>query len=286
MTTLAAVLALAATACAQDAALRRAADARLRCETLLGALEGVTVVGLGGSREDYRILVTCKDPSARAAARALAGGDTVDGVKILWTLAPKDPPKPAPQPPKLQAPSEEPAPQVPPWKAEATDCDIVRDYLKLKPVNHPAGQGRSYVPCQLVRRSVTGAGGGHSYTYTKHRPDCPIRLGRVAQPAWADSFIAWVFQKGFTPVARAGITWPYELRADDKLWDQQAAGELMTRLPYIREGAEWETATGQYVKVRTPWFSGWLSTGGWPGLGWTWRDPAPLPNPVPPVPTK
>ncbi len=288
MTMLAAILALSTAAAPQDSALQKAAEARLRCETLLGALEGVTVVGLGGARSEYRVLVSCRDAAARLAARTLTGGDLLDGVRIFWTLAPQDLPKPAPKPPPAEAPKEAPAQEEPPWKAEATDCDIVRDYLKLKPVNHPAGQGRSYVPCQLVRRSVTGAGGGHSYTYTKHRPDCPIRLGRVGQPAWADNFIAWVFQKGFTPVARAGITWPTELRADDKLWDQQASSELMTRLPYVREAAEWDSTTSQYAKVRTPWLSGSVPTGGWPGLGWTWRDPVTLTNaavPPPPAPT-
>jgi hypothetical protein len=165
-----------------------------------------------------------------------------------------------------------------PLKGEVTGCDIIRDYLKLKPVHHPIGNGRSLIPCQLVRRSVVGPGGGHTYVYTKHRSDCPIRLGRVSQPEWADNFVGWVFQKGFTPVMRAGFTWPNELRADDKLWDAQAKNELMTRLPYIREGAEWTYTNSQYTKVTTPWYSGWYSTGGSPGVGWAWRDPVTAQN--------
>jgi len=106
----------------------------------------------------------------------------------------------------------------------------------LKKVLHPAGGGRSWVPCQVIFRSVIGAGGGHSLTYTKHRPTCPIRLGRVGMPAGSDRFMAWVFRSGITPPIRAGFLWPTELRASDNLWVRQAWGDFEARLPYIRSG--------------------------------------------------
>lgn len=265
-------------------ALAKAQNARARAETAFGELEGVRVVGLGGSGTEYRLIVSCLDAALQAEAKTLAGGDAIDGVRILWTVGPALKPaaaKAAPPPP--------PAPEEL-LRGEATDCDIIRDYLKMKAVHHPIGNGRSFIPCQLVRRSVVGPGGGHTYVYTKHRGNCPIRLGRTSKPPWADNFVAWVFQKGFTPVLRAGFTWPYELRADDKLWDTQAKNELMTRLPQIREGAEWTYTNSQYEKVTTPGYSGWFSTGGWPGKGWTWRDPltsqnagTPRPEPVLPA---
>ena len=183
-------------------------------------------------------------------------------------------------------PSTTPDPQNP-WKASVTDCDIIRDYLKMKPMRHPIGDTMySKTPCQLVHRSVIGAGGGHSYLFTKHRDDCSIRLGRVAQPAWADNFVAWVFQKGFTSAQRGGFLWPTELRADDKAWDRQAGKEMKTVLPYIREGAEWSNTQSGWVTVKSPWFSGSVPTGGGPGVGWTWTQPGTSTNsPASPVPT-
>ena len=63
----------------------------------------------------------------------------------------------------------------------------------------------------------------------------------------------------------------------------------MTRLPYIREAAEWTSTNSQYAPVTTPGYSGWSTTGGWPGQGWTWRDPltsqnAGTPRPEPSLP--
>jgi hypothetical protein len=260
-------------------AFEKASETRRKCAELLAGVEGARVSGLAGSGAEDRILVSCLNPEARDAAREKLGGDLFQGLRVSWTLAPLPAAAPA-------VPADKPAPPAPeakpakeafdPEKALAgspTDCDILRDYLKLKPVHHPLGNGRSLIPCQLVRRSVVGTWGGHTYVYTKHRDNCPIRLGRCSQPTWADNFVAWVFQKGFTPVMRAGFTWPHELRGDDKLWDAQASGELKTRLPYIREGAEWTHTPSAWEKVTRPDFSGWLTTGGHPGEGWTWSQP-------------
>jgi len=290
-------------------ALEQATQARQKCSDSLAGVEGAWVSGLAGTKADYRILVTCRDAAARGAARGKLGGDSFQGLKIYWILQPSAPaqqaPAPDPAPPAAppafaKAPAGKPAPlaaeakpdpakEADPEKmlaGEATDCDIIRDYLKLKPVHHPIGNGRSLIPCQLIRRSVVGPGGGHTYVYTKHRSDCAIRLGRASQPTWADNYVAWVFQKGFTPVMRAGFTWPFELRADDKLWDAQASGELKTRLPFIREGAEWATTPSAYQKVTTPGYSGWYTTGGHPGIGWTWNQPWTPKNAGAAIPTK
>jgi hypothetical protein len=278
---------------AEEAAARlRADEARRRCATRMDGVEGVLSVGSGGIGTDHRILVAVRDFSAKLEAQRRVGADSFEGVKIYWSvvggsgsageaplpaeIAPAEPGStvaapPQPSPAAAAAASDD-SPEAF-WKAKPEDCDILRDYLKMKRVSRPAGGGRYWIPCQLIRRSVVGPGGGHTYVYTKHRPDCPVRLGRLSPPAWADNFVAWVFRKGFTPVMRAGFTWPFELRGDDKLWDAQASGELKTRLSYIREAAEWENTRSGWQKVTGPWFSGWRTTGGHPGQGWTWRVP-------------
>jgi hypothetical protein len=305
MAMIAAILAL--TAAVQDdpaEVLRKTREAREKCEEVLGGFSDAKIVGTGGTGAGCRIMISCPDEAARSEARKRLGGDTVAGVAIHWIIA-----KPAAPQSVEPAKAENPGPKeeaVPPpgakaepkgvaeeadpnnpWKSSVTDCDIIRDYLKMKRVSHPiANSLYSKTPCQLIHRSVIGAGGGHSYLFTKHRDDCPIRLGRVSQPGWADNFVAWVFQKGFTPAQRGGFLWPTELRADDKLWDRQASEEMKTALPYIREGAEWSNTQSGYVKVASPWFSGSVPTGGGPGLGWSWSQPGTTVNtPPPPVAT-
>lgn len=296
MLTFATMLMLAAGAAAQDdveSALRKARDAREKAERLLKGFDDATVVGFGGGGGAFRLMISCRDAAALDEARKRLGGDAVDGVPILWSFRkaappPEAKPVPLPEPAPAQPPKPEPLPKgagdEPPWKASITDCDIIRDHLKLKPIEHPIGNGRFRAPCQLIQRSVIGAGGGHTYLFTKHRDECPIRLGRVAQPPWADNFVAWVFQKGITPAQRGGFLSPFELRADDKFWDQQATEEMKGVLQYIREGAEWTRSTGAYMNVRSPWFSGSVPTGGSPGLGWTWSQPMTPLNLQPPVP--
>jgi hypothetical protein len=181
---------------------------------------------------------------AKARVRELLGGDVFEGHRILWTVTgtglpamQAPPPAPAAPPPALIA---APAPKENApgnfWNARPEDCDILRDHLKLKRVSHYAGNGRYWAPCAVHLRSVLGAGGGHSFTYTKHRPDCPIRLGRVGMPAEADRFISWVYHHGYTYPVRAGFAWPHELRASDSLWARQAYGDLESRMGYVRSG--------------------------------------------------
>lgn len=268
-------------------ARQRAAEARLACAARVEHLDGVVSVNMGGTGKSYRLFILVRDAAAKARVQEKIGGDRFRGLDIHWSFAAAarkpagpalrntgpvnymmgmapSPRKSAPVNSMMGAPLRQTRalprndvkafqPQQDEgenfWKAKVTDCDIVRNHLKMKRISHPIGNGRYYKPCQLMLRSVTGAGGGHSFYYTKHRPDCPIRLGRVGQPSWADHHIAWIFQKGFTQPIRGGITWPYELRASDSLWRRQMVQDVKSRLPRIRDGAEWV----------------------WTGYGWYWR---------------
>ena len=254
-----------------------AVELKKRCRERLEGVEGIVSVGLGGVNDTYSLLIVCRTEEARKKARAILGGNRFEGLKIFWSIS--GPPAVTVKVPKLLQDKKQPEPEfdpdgaAPPWEASVLDCDIIRTYLKLKPVRHPAGNGRSLKPCKVHHRQVVGAGGGHSYYYTKHRGDCPIRLGRVAEPPWADNTIAWIFRKGFTPAARASFLWPTELRADDKLWARQAGEDLRTRLPYIRAGAEWGYTDSGWIRTRT----GSIRTGGRPGEAWTWTSPRAIP---------
>lgn len=93
----------------------RASDVQLRCAGDLSLLPGVTSVNLAGSGTDYRLIIVVRDLPAKLAARERLGGDTVEGVKVMWSvsnpaaaapvLAPPPPARPAPLPPRYEAPS-------------------------------------------------------------------------------------------------------------------------------------------------------------------------------------
>ncbi|HEX7898053.1 MAG TPA: hypothetical protein VF950_09860 [Planctomycetota bacterium] len=226
----------------------RAVEARERAEARIGLFDGVRSVGMGGTGTEYRLIIAVDSLVTKAVAREALGGDEFEGLRILWTVTGNGlpvlhvaaPPPPADPPPAAAAPVPAPPPlgAVPGnfWNAKPEDCDIIRDHLKLKKIQHPSSQGRSWLPCAVHLRQVVGAGGGHTFTYTKHRPDCPIRTGRVGMPPYADNFIAWVYSSGYTYPIRAGFTWPYELRASDSLWARQAWGDLESRMGYVRSG--------------------------------------------------
>ena len=221
----------------------RATEARERAEARIGLFDGVRSIGMGGAGEEYRLIIVVDSVQAKARAREALGGDVFERLRILWTVAGTGLPvvHVPPPPPPLQAapPPAAPALGAAPgnfWNAKPEDCDIIRDHLKLKRISHPSGNGRYWLPCAVHLRQVVGAGGGHTFTYTKHRPDCPIRLGRVGMPPYADHFIAWVYSSGYTYPIRAGFTWPTELRASDSLWARQAWGDLESRMGYVRSG--------------------------------------------------
>jgi hypothetical protein len=243
MTTFALLLLLQA-----DPAVARACatEARERAEAKIGLLDGVRSVGMGGTGAEYRLIVVVDSLVTKAAAREALGGDTFEGHRILWTVAGTGlpvvsvavPPAAVERPAVLIAPPAPPVQAVPGnfWNAKAEDCDIIRDHLKMKKISHASGDGRYWLPCAVHLRQVVGVGGGHTFTYTKHRPDCPIRTGRVGMPPYADLFIAWVFSSGYTYPIRAGFTWPTELRASDSLWTRQAWQDLESRMGYVRSG--------------------------------------------------
>lgn len=235
-------------------------ETRHKFESALKAIDGVIDVSVGGVNGDLKIVIRVQTEKSRDAVSLLTANG-LNGFKVHVIVSstgnnlievkseePKKEPKAKPKPKEeIEIPDDR---NTNIWKASVTDCDIIRDHLKMKSVT------RKFY-CKLVLRQVVGAGGGHSYTYTKHRGECPIRLGRVKQPDWADGYIGWVFQKGFGPAIRGSFLWPFELRASDKLWVKQVREDLMTRLQYIREGAEW---------VETPSER--------PGVGWTWSAPS------------
>ncbi len=240
--------------------------AKRKYETLLQSVPGFLEVGIGGINGEFHLIVRVDSASSKRVVLKRVGEDA-DGFKVFVQVSEgsnsggiattKAPQKSEPHRcPNCSGGSTVSDESNNIWRTSVTDCDIIRDYLRMKPVSHKAGNGFYFTPCQLILRSQVGAGGGHSYTYTKHREDCPIRLGRVSQPSWSDNYIAWVFQSGYTPAARGSFLYPTELKASDKLWRKQASEDLMTRLRYIREGAEWTS---------TPTTR--------PGMGWGWKDP-------------
>lgn len=250
-------------------------DVRYKYEAKLKAIAGVVDVSVGGIDGNLMLIVRVAGDGAEEEVRQFTKGG-LDGFKVFVQVS--SPPTPSKKsdestdknlkPLKGELDKNEKSVKSPTaaivvpedrdnvWRASAVDCDIVRQYLQMKEISHPIGNGYTEHPCRLVLRGVQGTYGGFSYVYTKHRSRCPIRLGRVAQPTWADNYVAWIFQKGFNPVMRGGFLWPTELRGDDRRCIKFAGEDLMTRLPFIREGAEW---------VETP--------GDRPGLGWTWKTP-------------
>jgi hypothetical protein len=212
----------------------RALAMREECAAALASVDGVTSVGVGGSGTDYRILIAVRDPAAQRQVHELVG-DRYGGVRVIWSVArgsrlvaSPEPPPALPFPLPAETAPERPVPGIPLF----LDCDIIRDYLHLKPMSHPVGNGKFWVPCRLSRRTTMGPGGITSFSYTDHRPDCPIRLGRVGEPPGADNFIAWVFRSGITPPMGGQFTLP----SSDWAWSVQAAADMASRLPSIREG--------------------------------------------------
>lgn len=218
----------------------RGVEMRLECAAALAEVDGVGTVGLGGTGTDYRLLIVVRNAATQKQVRELIGGDEYGGLKIVWSIAdperrpPPPPPEPFAEKPRMPPPQPEPfSERANPWNAAVTDCDIIRDYLKLKRVSHPSGNGMSWVPCQVLKRTQIGPGGGHSFSYTNHRPDCPVRLGRVGEPPWSDAYIAWVFRQGITPATGTNFTIP----SDGWAWAAQVAADMASRLPNVREGA-------------------------------------------------
>jgi hypothetical protein len=231
----------------------RAMEMRQECAAALESVDGVGSVGVGGTGTDYRLLIVCRDAATQRHVRDLIGGDDYGGVRIVWSIADparRPPPEPFNEKPRVQQP--EPPPQFPEapnvWKASATDCDIIRDHLKMKKVTHPAGNGKSWVPCQVMNRTTIGPGGISSFTYTNHRPDCPIRMGRVSEPAWSDNYTAWVFRQGITAPKQGNLG----VQGDAWTWGHQAAADMASTLPKIREGAG--TAAWPYPYSYWPYY--------------------------------
>lgn len=234
-----------------------AADVAGKHEEALKKIEGVIHVSAGGKADDMRILIRVKDEVAKAAVRK-AIGDTLDGYKVFvyvssqvgnTAVSPKPVDPPQPEPP--------PRPESRPERDSVENCDIMRDHLKLKPVTHHK-DGKTFPPCQLIRRQRVGGAGGHNFWYTRHRADCPIRAGRIGMPERSDAFTKWVFNQGFQPAERASFLGPYELRGSDRLWFDQVKDDLTSLLPYIREGAQWVKAEEEKA-----------------GVGWKWEAPKP-----------
>ena len=117
---------------------QRAREIRKECLRQLKELDGLASVGVAGIKNQYSLLIVCRTETTREAAREILGGDRYLGLKILWTIAPLR--SALPKLPKLLKDNSKPNPAVvpadegPPWKVEITDCDIIRNYLGLKPV--------------------------------------------------------------------------------------------------------------------------------------------------------
>lgn len=196
------------------------ADIRARCLTRLDGIPGIISVGYVGSGTNYRILIVLRDYTAKLAAREKLGGDKWEGLPVLWSVtstatvvappaAPVDDPKPTDPPPAV---SKAPLPAA---ANGEPDCDIVRSQMGLPAMRRPVGGNswKSWIPCKVWLRSVVGAGGGHSYLYTKHRPGCGYRDGLASE------------------VYREGFLYPTELRGSDRNWWGQVAQDLQHKFP-------------------------------------------------------
>jgi hypothetical protein len=208
------------------AARLRAIDAHARCITQLSEVDGISSVNYAGAGADYRLMIVVRDTAAKLAAQKKIGGDTWEGLPILWTVTQK--PFTSPQtttiaaPPPAAAAAKQPEPAAAPANSTAApqtpsipDCDIVRAQVGLPAVRRPVGGGswKSWIPCKVWLRAVQGPGGGHSYLYTKHRPGCPFMDGLIS------------------PVYREGFLYPTELRGDDGVWMRQVQQDLDGKFP-------------------------------------------------------
>ncbi len=258
------------------AARERAEESRKKVETLLRGTPTVKNVSIFGVGETFRVVVTVEHADAQAAVREQLG-EAVGGVKIIVVVAtPLQPEKVAPVPVNNPAPPplkkeklDEPARLPDPLYKGLPDCDIILDHYKVKP---PSRWKEGY-KCQYIRRSVipTMGFGGWTYDYTKHRPQCPVRNGRVGMPSDADDYVKWVYTKGYTEVFRGGFLFPNELRGSDAAWAASAEADLRSRLPKIRAWADWDrppVSTKGFQKMIN---QGYTATPGW---GMRWVPPA------------
>lgn len=219
-------------------------------------IEGVIGITAGGTSDDPRIIVQVESGEAKGAVLKQVGKE-LDGYKVyVLVSAPvkKDPaPAEAPPPEKKPAMPTVAKEKIPPTERELLeDCDIIRDRLKMKVITHHKG-GKTLFNCAVSLRQQIGGGGGHAYAYTKHREDCPLRLGKIKEPGEMDAFLKWVFRVGFSPALRGGFLGPYELKGSDTLWFAQVKEDLTSRLPYIREGAAWVEIKDDKAGVGWKW---------------------------------
>jgi hypothetical protein len=203
----------------------KAIEVHSRCMTLLDGIDGISSVSYAGSGSDYRLLISVRDYTVKQTAKQKLGGDSWEGMRILWTVTNPNfatstktiaaPQEPAPQDPAAPQASPSLTRQDPAVMPGIPDCDIVRAQMGLPPVRHLVGGGswKSWVPCKIWLHAVEGAGGGHSYLYTKHRPGCPFQDGLCSA------------------VYREGFLYPFSLRADDSNWRRQVAQDLGAKFP-------------------------------------------------------
>jgi hypothetical protein len=245
--TTAAILFFAAALGAQDDK-PKAEEVVKKHEAALKAIEGVLDVSAGGTADDMRIMIRVNSNEAKAAVKKQVG-EVLDGYKVyVYVGAPVGQTVATPVPEKPR----EPERTKPPPEADIEDCDIIRDHRKLKPITHHKG-GKTVENCKLMHRQRIGGAGGHSFWYTKHRLDCPVRTGRVKMPKDADSYVQWIFTQGFLPAFKGSFLWPYEIKGSDKGWFEQVKDDLTSLLPYIREGAQWVKADEDKAGVGWKW---------------------------------
>lgn len=224
-------------------------------------IEGVIRITTGGASDDRRLVVQVTTEEVKREVLKLTGS-ALDGYKVQVVVT-GEPPREPSEPPKAGSTKTAEKPTVTKEFDPLDDCDIVRDHRKLKALTHHK-DGKTVANCAVSHRQQVGSAGGHNYVYTKHREDCPIRLGNIKEPADADAFLQWVFRLGFMPADRRGYL-GFELKGSDSLWFSQVREDLTSRLPYIRQGAVW-------VAIREKSA----------GAGWRWEVPKPVSSELPP----
>lgn len=225
-----------------------AEDVLKKHQEALKKIDGVVQVAVGGTADDKRILVRVASDEAKEAVRK-AIGETLDGYKVHVYVS--KPVGTTAVDPKPADPVGKETTRTPP-PATLEDCDIMRDHLKLKAVTHHK-DGKTIENCKLMRRQRVGGGGGHTFWYTRHRIDCPIRTGKLSMPEKPDDFLKWVFTQGFSPAEEGSFLGPYGLKGSDRLWFEQVKDDLTSLLPFIREGAKWVKLKEEKAGVGWKW---------------------------------
>lgn len=85
-------------------ARERADGARRKCASLIAGTDGLSTIGMAGSGTDYKLLLVVRDPAVKKSIQDRLGGDTFDGIPVLWSVRNAAAAAPVAQPPPVVDP--------------------------------------------------------------------------------------------------------------------------------------------------------------------------------------